>query len=234
MVSSSLSWLLALSTIAPSALAVLSPSAVNSDLTIIGHDDLAGGASPRQDAVIVLSSPKPGSEAIAACQALGTTLWTPKSNDYLPYLVHSGCSKRYWVNNGTGGLDCYDITPVKGGKQGSWKRWPGGVGCGDKLPILCENMAPIGTQANQTTTPDVQVQVKTPNATITGYTDRFSFKFLGVHYAQQPTRWTYSTPYDPQGNVSALALGSQCLQQYGGGSEDCVSTKRRLDALILS
>lgn len=49
-----------------------------------------------------------------------------------------------------------------------------------------------------------------------------SFRFLGIRYAPQPKRFTYSTPYTGTGgNVSATTYGSQCIQS-GGGSEDCL------------
>lgn len=55
------------------------------------------------------------------------------------------------------------------------------------------------------------------------FRDRFSFRFLGVRYADQPERFTYSTPYSGNGSqVSALDYGSQCVQGGNVGSEDCL------------
>lgn len=48
-----------------------------------------------------------------------------------------------------------------------------------------------------------------------------SFRFLGIRYAPQPERFTYSTAYTGSGgNASALDYGSQCIQPTG--SEDCL------------
>lgn len=56
------------------------------------------------------------------------------------------------------------------------------------------------------------------------FRDHLSFRFLGVRYAQQPRRWTYSTPYTGNGSsISALDYGSICVQGTpASGSEDCL------------
>lgn len=55
------------------------------------------------------------------------------------------------------------------------------------------------------------------------YRDRLSFRFLGVRYAPQPKRFTYSEPYVGNGGeVSALEYDSQCVQAGNIGSEDCL------------
>lgn len=55
----------------------------------------------------------------------------------------------------------------------------------------------------------------------TRFRDRFSFRFLGLRYAQPAERWAYSQIYEGTGKeVSALDYGSICLQG-SSGSEDC-------------
>lgn len=50
-----------------------------------------------------------------------------------------------------------------------------------------------------------------------------SFRFLGIRYAPQPKRWTYSTAYKGNGSeANATAYGAQCFQSNSGGSEDCL------------
>jgi carboxylesterase type B len=57
----------------------------------------------------------------------------------------------------------------------------------------------------------------------TRFRDRLSFRFLGIRYAPQPTRFTYSTPYKGSGGTaSALEYGSECVQGSNTGSEDCL------------
>lgn len=54
------------------------------------------------------------------------------------------------------------------------------------------------------------------------FRDRFGFRFLGVRYAPQPERFTYSAPYvGSDAQVSATEYGSTCVQ-IGEGAEDCL------------
>lgn len=56
----------------------------------------------------------------------------------------------------------------------------------------------------------------------TSFRDRVSFRFLGVRYAPQPRRFTYSVPYNgSNGTVNATAYGSACVQG-SSGAEDCL------------
>jgi carboxylesterase type B len=55
------------------------------------------------------------------------------------------------------------------------------------------------------------------------FRDRVSFRFLGVRYASQPQRFTYSTLYQGKNDhVSALSYGSPCVQVSTNGTEDCL------------
>jgi carboxylesterase type B len=55
------------------------------------------------------------------------------------------------------------------------------------------------------------------------FRDRISFRFLGVRYASQPQRFTYSEVYQGKNdNVSALSYGSPCVQGGENGTEDCL------------
>ena len=55
------------------------------------------------------------------------------------------------------------------------------------------------------------------------FRDRVSFRFLGVRYASQPQRFTYSTVHKGKNdNVSALSYGSPCVQKGENGTEDCL------------
>jgi len=54
------------------------------------------------------------------------------------------------------------------------------------------------------------------------FRDQLSFRFLGVRYAAQPDRWTYSKLYNGRGgNSSALTYGDICLRGKTAGVEDC-------------
>ena len=59
------------------------------------------------------------------------------------------------------------------------------------------------------------------------FRDHLTFRFRGVRFAPQPTRFTYPTMYNGSGEVvPALSYGPACTQfsgvQAGGGSEDCL------------
>jgi carboxylesterase type B len=55
------------------------------------------------------------------------------------------------------------------------------------------------------------------------FRDRLSFRFLGIRYASQPQRFTYSTLFRGSGEAaSALEYGSQCAQGTNTGTEDCL------------
>ncbi|MBE3044892.1 carboxylesterase family protein, partial [Candidatus Bathyarchaeota archaeon] len=95
-------------------------------------------------------------------------------------------------------------------------------------------IAPSKTRARHGASPSSQTTRSSPGTlrphphprsslplTRTRYRDRNSFRFLGVRYAPQPSRFTHANPHAGQGgNVSAVSFGSQCMQ-YGSGSEDC-------------
>ena len=89
------------------------------------------------------------------------------------------------------------------------------------LPAICTNSAPFSNSTCQDTSTKWQTTVQAGNEYITGFRDRLSFRFLGVRYAPQPKRFTYSKAYKGTASSSALSYGSQCVQS-GGGSEDCL------------
>jgi carboxylesterase type B len=77
------------------------------------------------------------------------------------------------------------------------------------------------------TSPRWQTSIKTGNATVIGYRDKLSFRFLGLKYASKPARFEYSRYTPPVGtNISALSYGDPCLQSGCGGfptcGEDCL------------
>lgn len=99
------------------------------------------------------------------------------------------------------------------------------VSCDTKLPALCSQSASLSSPSNSDTSSRFQASVRTANATVTGYRDKLSFRFLGLKYASIPARFGYSQYQAPSGNVSALAYGPGCIQAGCGEptcSEDCL------------
>ncbi|KAK2744629.1 hypothetical protein FQN57_004234 [Myotisia sp. PD_48] len=205
-----------------SAQAIPSPDSLQTELTILLHNDLYGDASPRDEAVIILGSPKSKPDAEAACQALGETLWVPPASGieflkYLGYPDRGFLYNDYWVGPGSSS-GCITITPEGKIKNRS---------CVGTLPALCTQSAgythasrPADTAAKWQTT------VKTGNQLITGYRDKLSFRFQGIRYAQQPQRFTHSELYEGSGASTALKYSVSCPLAFCSPenpcSEDCL------------
>ena len=94
--------------------------------------------------------------------------------------------------------------------------------CTESLPVLCTQSAPPSTRYTADKSEKFQVTQTVGSQKITGFRDFYSFRFLGIRYAPQPTRFTYSTLYEGPGNQSALDFGSKCTQSGEGGTEDCL------------
>lgn len=174
--------------------------------------------SSRTGAAIVLSGPVSQAEAEAACAAIGESLWSPPQttnpkHNYLQFLVHQGLGGPYWTGSKYGPVCEYVGT--NGFSQS--RHQP------DMMPAVCTNTAPLSNLTYQDNSTLWQTQVKAGNSWYTGFRDRYSFRFEGVRYAQQPERFTYSTVYNGTGNVTALEFGPQCIQSGSNDtSEDCL------------
>jgi carboxylesterase type B len=91
------------------------------------------------------------------------------------------------------------------------------------LPILCTQSSNASQPPNSTATSKNMISVAAAGNTYVGYRNQKSFRFLGIRYANPPSRYTYSQPYNKIGlTVNATAYGSQCVQVGSGGSEDCL------------
>lgn len=97
---------------------------------------------------------------------------------------------------------------------------PGSVDLSTSLPVLCTNSAPL-TRSNITADTSRQIQLSTPSAgVLTGYRDKFSWRFLGIKYAEPPTgeaRFLPPTPVQVSSDTvrSALEYGPACAQVRG-------------------
>ncbi|KAF2102307.1 alpha/beta-hydrolase [Rhizodiscina lignyota] len=197
------------------AAAAVSPASLDSDLTILIHNDLQESSSPYANSGFILLDEQTWNDANSACKALGEELWETgniQANlDYLLYERKYAPWQRFWI----------------GGSSPSTIDAEGHVRSGHRdecLPVLCTQTAPYsnGTQQDNSTT--WQIMVNSNNELLTGFRDRLSFRFLGIRYAQQPERFTYSTPYTGDGGkASALDYGPICVQGTPpSGSENCL------------
>ena len=92
------------------------------------------------------------------------------------------------------------------------------VDASTQLPVLCTNSAPLARSNVTSYDTSRQIQLSTPSAgLLTGYRDRFSFRFLGIKYAQSTNGSARFQPptalsVEPGTEVSALEYGNFCPQ----------------------
>lgn len=110
----------------------------------------------------------------------------------------------FWMGNqGTG---CTTITPL-----GEIQAAAGGT----RLQALCSQSAFLSPPDSTDVGPRWQVAVQIGNATIVGYRDRLSFRFLGLKYAPRPARFGYSNQ-----------ISGPQRQRYGAGTRRWLCSSR--------
>ncbi|KAI1758791.1 alpha/beta-hydrolase [Hypoxylon sp. FL1150] len=202
------------------AVAIPSPQLLNSSLSLVVDNDLQGPFSNASNSGVLLLEEYPPDNASAACEAVGEQLYSPESSagsiqKVLSYIKHVSSDL---------GLEQFWIAPE--GNSARTIKTDGHISLAkslDVLPVMCTQTAPFSNETFKDTSEKWQVTVQSNNETLTGFRDRFTFRFLGVRYAPQPTRFAYSVPYVGNGSeVSATEYGSQCVQVGNVGSEDCL------------
>ncbi|CAJ2510094.1 Uu.00g059940.m01.CDS01 [Anthostomella pinea] len=199
-----------------------SPKTLNSTITLLVDNDLQGADSPAPSSGVVLLEARSLADAINSCHALGEQLWSPESaavniQSNLNYIKFADLAQGYsqfWIASTNSTPRCIDINGQTALANSSL--W---------LPVLCSQTAPFSNETFQDASEKWQVTLQSNNEYITGFRDRYSFRFLGVRYAPQPKRFTYSAPYTGNGSeVSATGYASECAQVVYSyiGSEDCL------------
>ncbi|KAK0114511.1 hypothetical protein ONS95_014001 [Cadophora gregata] len=196
-------------------------SDLDSDVTIIIHDDLQGKQSNHKDSGVLLLSATSSRDAESACIALGEQLWAPDLKtgffpinlNYLVYQEQYDVDQDYFISSTSDGL-----RTITG--KGKVKRFSGS----SKLPVLCTQTAPFSNATYKDSSEKWQVSVKSSSSLVTGFRDRVTFKFLGIRFAAQPKRFTYSTAFrTTEKQQPALEYGPSCVYpKKEGGSEDCL------------
>ena len=231
--------------------ALTSPGQVGGGLTIVSDNDLTSMCAIiaiRRKKILIIEIDAPGNStgaailidgefefaaASAKCSALGETLF-PRARlstlkNIWSYATHSrklSSGQQIWIlqnatqpSNGTQSTNSTQAATCDAvNVNGRISR----VSCAEKLPIICTQSAPVSTAKTANKADQFQISQQVGTQTITGFRDFYSFRFLGVRYAPQPKRWTYSTVFDGPANQSALNYGSKCAQPGGVGSEDCL------------
>jgi carboxylesterase type B len=156
-------------------------------------------------------------DASLACQAIGESLWSPTSADFLPYLAYQNMSGLYHVADGA----CANLS--SSGLDNVVQS------CADAHPVVCTNSAPLANSTSSNNGTEWQIKVNAPSdtddassAAYIGYRTKDVFVFQGIPYANPFDRWTYSTVSNQTGDIPALTYQSQCTQAGNVGSEDCL------------
>ncbi|KAJ7433577.1 cholinesterase [Mycena galericulata] len=198
-------------------------TSVGSDLWMLFQNDLDWHTTEEHTSSILISS-RTHADAVSSCAKLGEGL-TPTNGTFfdsdiketLAFVsIQTGASplQKYWV--GSSGSAESHLCPVATTSGLSTAL------CTENLPALCSNSAPNRVSGETDLSPTWQVQVDSGGLSITGTRDHISFRFLGIPYANEPARWTYSSVYTGPPTLSALTFGSPCAQVGGSGMENCL------------
>ncbi|TFK52301.1 alpha beta-hydrolase [Heliocybe sulcata] len=199
-------------------------------VVIISNNDL-DPLNPNRASALYLSTPFTCDEARAACHQLQETLLPPLNGTGLTatdladaltsgkHGVAVARSQNVWVWGAANG--CSTFTPDSTTASGPLNAGPlnaGSLDMGQRFPTLCTNSA-APTRSNTTEQDTVrQVDLVTNTAgTLTGFRDKFTFKFLGVKFGEAPSG--YNRFQAPRALAvangtqrSALGYGSMCPQ----------------------
>ena len=160
----------------------VSPKSLNSDISILIHNDLLGmyitfgilswrltveteSQSPLSDSGILVLDARPWQEATESCQKIGETLWGAGSsykdiqND-LDYLVFQGKytrNQRFWTASDRRKLSTIDTN----GRVNK-------ASANEKLPVVCTQSAPLSNSTFQDTSAQWQVTVHSNDEYLTG------------------------------------------------------------------
>ncbi|KAH8636429.1 hypothetical protein IG631_08264 [Alternaria alternata] len=196
----------------------VSVSNAKSSLTLIYQNNLNGSDDKNHIGAIILD-PVAQANAAAACATLNEKLISKATlqkyqadfNDalsYQDYAKYTDAEQGYYIDSGV----------VLVGNRVSYSS---SSASHKQLPVLCTQSANNGSSSAVPVTGST-VSVASGGNTFVGYRNQKSFRFLGIPYADTPTRFQYSSLYSEKGQtIQATKYGSQCAQG-GGGSEDCL------------
>ncbi|KAH0291787.1 alpha/beta-hydrolase, partial [Aureobasidium sp. EXF-3399] len=193
-------------------------------------------------AALLLSSPVTLTSALHACESLSEDLWSPSSakpftaglNSSLAYEVYTrrlASNQLMWISQFHSKLQSrHSGPPVHPGPPHQAPKCTAmdvhgqthPVSCSEKLPTLCSQTAPASNITYANTSPPYQISQIAGSQTLVGYRDFLTFRFMGVRFAAEPERFTYSSVYDGTGVNEALEPAPECLTLPNNGSTDCL------------
>ncbi|KAJ7111819.1 cholinesterase [Mycena epipterygia] len=202
---------------------VPSTSSLGSDLWMLFQNDLDWHTTAEHTSSILVSA-RSHSDALSACAKLNEDLAPTNGTffdsdiatilDYVALETGTSRTQKYWVGGSTSAHS--ELCPAVSASGLST------AACAENFPALCANSAPNKVSGQTDLSSTWQVQVESGRLSITGTRDHLSFRFLGIPYANEPARWTYSSLYTGPSNLSALTFGSPCAQVGGSGMENCL------------
>ena len=221
---SCISALAAFVTALPREVARATPSVSNegSSLTFLYQNNLNATDDVNHIGAILLD-PMSETAGAAACKAIGETL-LPKASlmahktDFVQALSYNAYAGRalpiqlYRIEGG--------VTAVA--ESIGELTFPAAPLNNLPLPVLCSQSSQASQPGVSTANATNELTVAAGGNTYVGYRNKKSFRFLGIPYANEPTRFQYSTLYSGTGQtIQATAYGSQCAQA-SSGSENCL------------
>ncbi|KZT12089.1 alpha/beta-hydrolase [Laetiporus sulphureus 93-53] len=199
----------------------------DTDVVIISSNDL-NPSNPNRASALYLKRGFNCSQAYEACFQLRETLLPAPGSTGLTAVNLSvalvsekhgaalDATQQMWIAGDASGT-CNVFTPSYQYSEMGYQP-EAAVNPNELLPVLCTNSAPI-TRSNVTSyDTSRQIQLSTPSAgVLTGFRDKFSFRFLGIKYAESTAaQGRFQPPTAVQvesGNErSALAYGTMCPQ----------------------
>ncbi|KAH7925556.1 alpha beta-hydrolase [Leucogyrophana mollusca] len=219
---------------------LISAQSLNTDVVIISNNDL-NPSNPNRASALLLKSPLTCAQAQETCAQLQESLLPAPTSTGLTAANLSEAltsdrkgaaldsSQTLWISGGSTGCSVLSLDANTFDSDAT-------VDLSNRLPALCTNSAPLSRSNVTSYDTTRQIEVSTSAAGILqGFRDKFSFRFLGIKYAettagearfQPPTALQVSS----DSVRSALAYGPQCAQPpdadnghqvYSG--EDCLS-----------
>ncbi|TFY65487.1 hypothetical protein EVJ58_g1951 [Rhodofomes roseus] len=212
----------------PSTLVAGWSTYADTDVVIVSNNDLDPSNANRASALYLKSAfsceeaslacdqfqesllPTPNTTAGLTAQNLSVVLTSERHGAALDR------TQQIWIA-GEAPNSCAAFTPSYQYSDAGYQPDPN-IDFSTELPVLCTNSAPL-TRSNVTSYDTTrQIQLSTPSAgVLTGYRDKFTFRFLGIKYAestngsarfQPPTALTVEADTER----SALEYGTMCPQ----------------------
>ncbi|KAH0432915.1 alpha/beta-hydrolase, partial [Aureobasidium melanogenum] len=211
------------------------------DVQILAFDDLITTDNSTTSAALLLSSPVTLSSALNACESLSESLWSPSVlpftaglNNSLSYEVYSGrlaSDQLMWITQShSASQSKHSESPAHPGPPHQAPQCQAmdvdgqihQVSCREKLPSLCSQTAPASNITYADNSPAYQISQPVGSQKLIGYRDFLTFRFMGIRFAAEPERFTYSSVYEGTGTNTALEPAPECLTLPNNGSTDCL------------